>query len=174
MGVAMSLEEWVKTLRPATAVTNVQPNIHAARRHNVIFVTDVTGVTTSNIVEANATDETLQNFAALHINTTETLGCTPVTPVTAEDVNERSRVQQFVDWGLKRAEAEVLYAKLLNKVKDMHSCVECANLIIASGWHCKDWKRSGISYCATETEIGRDVLCMIQRCDGFKPQTTSH
>jgi len=190
----MSLEAWVKTLRRATDVTDVQPTIHEGYMRNVICTGGVTDVTTHNTIAANDTSLTFPNVETLHAKVPDSLACTAVTSVTAEKVEEVElapfdwmfnancpednfssfdfQIQPFIDWGLERSEAEELSKKLSERdtqsLKGMHSCVECKYLVIANGWFCKNWRQANVSYCANQTELARDFVCLLQWCDGFE------
>ena len=84
----MALKSWLASLKmDVTSVTPVQAPIHAGLRRNVMDVADVTGVTHVGYPVAVETSVTSLEMQTLPPEPAWGLGCTPVTPVTAEVIN---------------------------------------------------------------------------------------
>lgn len=81
-----------------------------------------------------------------------------------------ARLALFTDKGLSLEEAEQQADMLVIRDKewdDRRLCMECDHLQRFVGWRCGNWNRAAISLRAVDAVLTRDLVLMLQRCDGF-------
>lgn len=81
-----------------------------------------------------------------------------------------ARLARFTDKGLDAVAAERLADLLVVRDReqdDRRLCLECGHLQRAAGWRCGNWGRAGVAIRATDAELCRDFVNLLQRCDGF-------
>jgi hypothetical protein len=91
----------------------------------------------------------------------------------AEIVTYAVRLARFADKGVTVDIAESVADKLVIRDRDKddrRTCLECFNLAGrgAGPWQCRNWQRAGIARRASDAQLPGEVVCALQRCDGFK------
>ena len=96
---------------------------------------------------------------------------------TGEIDSFEARLARFADKGLMLDDAEKLADKLV--IRDRESddgrlCLECLHLAGhgASSWRCANWRLAGVAARARDAALPRDLVQILQRCDGFKAVAT--
>jgi len=82
-----------------------------------------------------------------------------------------ARLSRFTDHGLRLGDAERHADALVNRDRegdDRRLCMECAHLQGASTWRCGNWRRAGTAVRSTDNQLPRDLVLLLQRCEGFK------
>lgn len=82
-----------------------------------------------------------------------------------------ARLARFTDKGASLEEAERLADKLVIRDRegdDRRLCLECAHLKGQNPWGCGNWRQAGVCDAA----LARDLVLMLQRCEGFKDKKT--
>ncbi|MBC7737260.1 MAG: hypothetical protein H7245_08570 [Candidatus Saccharibacteria bacterium] len=87
-----------------------------------------------------------------------------------------ARLMQFTDRGLILDDAEQLADKMVTRDResdDRRVCLECAHLTGygAGPWACRGWQRAGIAIRSRDAQLPRDLVKILQRCDGFEGGT---
>jgi hypothetical protein len=81
-----------------------------------------------------------------------------------------ARLARFTDRGLDLLDAEGLADKLVIRDReqdDRRHCLECSHLHRVGNWRCGNWQRAGVAIRASDAELSRDFVKLLQRCDGF-------
>ena len=103
--------------------------------------------------------------------------CWPVSAAmnTGEIDAFTARVAGFTGRGLVLADAEALADRLVNRdrEKDVRRlCLECLHLAGygAASWRCGNWQAAGVAIRARDAQLAGDLVCQLQRCEGFSDQ----
>jgi hypothetical protein len=84
-----------------------------------------------------------------------------------------SRLARFTNKGATpMAQAEQLADRLVKRDRDADDrrlCLECRHLSghTPGAWRCQDWQRACTAIDARGASIPGDLVCTLQRCDGF-------
>lgn len=94
------------------------------------------------------------------------------TAMTGREIDTMvERTHLFNRRGLAALDAELLADKLVTRDResdDRRLCLECAHLSRAGGLRCAQWQRAGLGQPGVPAGLER----VLQRCNGFKPQTS--
>ena len=103
--------------------------------------------------------------------------CWPVSAAmnTGEIDTFTARLTLFTDKGLKLDDAETLADKLVIRDRekdDRRLCLECLHLAGygAASWRCGNWQAAGVAIRARDAQLAGDLVCQLQRCEGFSDQ----
>ena len=83
-----------------------------------------------------------------------------------------ARLSRFTDKGVIQSDAETLVDKLVIRDResdDRRLCLECTHLggYGRTSWRCGNWQRAGVARQARDAQLPADLVCQLQRCDGF-------
>lgn len=84
-----------------------------------------------------------------------------------------ARLTQFTSRGVIHTQAETLAFMLTDRDRDGDDrklCLECQHLA-GSGtgsWRCSNWEQAGVAFRASDAGLPGDLVCMLQRCEGFR------
>jgi len=79
-----------------------------------------------------------------------------------------ARLGRFTDKGMAYDQAEALADKLVQRDRegdDRRLCLECRHLQGAGRWRCGNWQQADVA----REGLARDLVLMLQRCDGYHP-----
>lgn len=85
-----------------------------------------------------------------------------------------ARLVRFTDKGLTLADAEQQADRLMTRDRDRDDrrlCLECTHLQGIGPWGCGNWRKAGACMRSSDAGLARDLVLMLQRCDGFKATT---
>ena len=87
-----------------------------------------------------------------------------------------ARLARFATKGVIQIDAERLADKLVQRDRDSDDralCFECTHLAGygASSWRCGNWQRAGVAHRARDSQLPRDLVRQLQRCDGLTAAT---
>lgn len=82
-----------------------------------------------------------------------------------------ARLARFTDKGVIHADAESMADRLVQRDResdDRRLCLECTHLTGygVTSWRCGNWQRAGVAIRARDSQLPRDLVCQLQRCDG--------
>ena len=88
-----------------------------------------------------------------------------------------ARLIRFTGKGVNHTDAEQLADKLVARDRqqdDRRHCLECLHLAGygAGAWRCKNWQVAGVANKARDAALPGDLVRTLQRCNGFKDNTT--
>ncbi len=95
--------------------------------------------------------------------------CWPASPAMnlGEIDTFTARLARFTDKGVNYDDAERLADGLVIRDRegdDRRLCLECTHLQGYGRWHCGNWQAAEVA----QQGLARDLVLMLQRCDGFK------
>lgn len=159
------------TATPATVAT-VKPDISPS-------VATVATVTVAKSKNPAANDPAIQVQAPPDDSTTAALDpdrwCWPHgEAMTGTEIDTfTARLVRFSTKGVIHADAEQLADKLVTRDReadDRRLCLECTHLAGHAGtWGCRGWQRAGVAMKVRDAGLPGELVCKLQRCDGFKP-----
>ena len=87
------------------------------------------------------------------------------------------RLARLTDKGLMLDDAEKLAVKLVQRDResdDRRLCLECLHVAGhgATSWRCANWQLAGVAVRARDAALPRDLVQILQQCDGFKAVAT--
>ncbi len=85
-----------------------------------------------------------------------------------------SRLARFTDKGLPLMDAEQQTDRLTIRDREgdvRRLCLECAHLQGIGPWGCGNWRKADVCMRSGDAALARDLVLMLQRCDGFKTTT---
>ncbi|MGX5649591.1 hypothetical protein ACWKW4_04950 [Hydrogenophaga borbori] len=85
-----------------------------------------------------------------------------------------ARLVRFTGKGLTLADAEQQADRLTARDRegdDRRLCLECAHLQGIGPWGCGNWRKADVCMRGSDAALARDLVLMLQRCDGFKTTT---
>lgn len=88
-----------------------------------------------------------------------------------------ARLSRFSTKGVIQNDAELMADKLVQRDRDSDDrrlCLECTHLggYGPTSWRCGNWQAAGIAIRASDSQLPRGLVQRLQRCDGFKNQST--
>ena len=88
-----------------------------------------------------------------------------------------ARLARFTDKGLDLDTSELVADSLViwDRDKDDRAvCLECIHLggYGATSWRCANWQAAGIAIRARDAQLPAELVCQLQRCDGFASTST--
>ena len=83
-----------------------------------------------------------------------------------------ARLARFTTKGLHTVDAESLAVKLVQRDResdDRRLCLECTQLhgYGVTSWRCGNWQVAKVAHRARDVQLPRDLVCLLQRCDGL-------
>lgn len=85
-----------------------------------------------------------------------------------------ARLARFTDKDLTLADAEQQADRLTARDREADNrrlCLECAHLQGRNPWGCGNWRKAGVCTRSSDAGLARNLVLMLQRCDGFKATT---
>ena len=86
-----------------------------------------------------------------------------------------ARLALFTEKGLMLDDAEALADRLVIRDREKggrRMCLECLHLAGhgAASWRCENWQAAGVAIRARDARVAGDLVCQLQRCEGFSDQ----
>ena len=153
------------TAIPATFATAAAPALSKVAR--------VATVAVANPLRRSANDHATVPGKAVPIEDPDRWCWPTSTAMTGAEIDTyMARLSRFTDRGVTQADAETLADTLVIRDRegdDRWLCLECAHLVGHSKgwWRCANWQESQLSHMATDAALPRDLVSLLQRCDGF-------
>lgn len=155
--------KWLARLKNIEIVPKVEPT-ETTKRVSVVFVGAIPGP-----IQKTGGDFPAANDPAPDSDR----WCWPHgTAMSGAEIDTfKARLSRFTDKGLTIDDGEALADRLVIRDResdDRRLCLECLHLAghgVTRG--CRNWQRAGIAIQSRDAQLPGELVCKLQRCDGF-------